>query len=69
MITVKQIHDALLALAPAYMKESWDNVGLLCGRWEQPVTKVLVALDPFYEAAQEAKAVGAQVLVDRKSVV
>lgn len=63
MTTVKQIHDALFTLAPAYMKESWDNVGLLCGRWEQPVTKVLVALDPFYEVAQETKAVGAQLLV------
>ena len=36
------------------MKMDWDNVGLLCGRKEKEVTKILVALDPFRNVIEEA---------------
>ena len=54
MTTVKTVFDYLETLAPAYMKEDWDNVGLLCGRWEKPVERILVALDPFRNVIDEA---------------
>lgn len=69
MKTVNEIKDALFELAPEYMKESWDNVGLLCGRGSREVETVLVALDPFPEVAQEAKETGAQLLVTHHPLI
>ena len=54
MATVNDILTFIESLAPRYMKMDWDNVGLLCGRKERPVTKVLVALDPFRNVIDEA---------------
>ena len=47
MTTVADILNYMDSIAPPHMAESWDNVGLLCGRKEKPVKKILVALDPF----------------------
>lgn len=69
MSTVREIYEALFAFAPAYMKEDWDNVGLLCGRWDAEVTKIVVALDPSLAAIEEAKAVGAQLLVTHHPLI
>lgn len=63
MTTTGEILDFLQTLAPADMKESWDNVGLLCGRSGAPVTRVLVALDPFLPVCQEAQSLGAELIV------
>ena len=41
MTTVRDIYNALFAFAPASMKMDWDNVGLLCGRFDAPVDTVL----------------------------
>ena len=54
MTTVKAVFDYIESIAPTYMKEDWDNVGLLCGRWEKSVTRILVALDPFRNVIDEA---------------
>ncbi len=69
MRTVQEIETALLELAPYAMKEEWDNIGLLCGHSGQPVTRVLVALDPFYPVAQEAAELGAQLLVTHHPLI
>ncbi len=69
MRTVNEIKAALFEIAPAYMKENWDNVGLLCGRGNQEVETVLVALDPFPEVAWEAKERGAQLLVTHHPLI
>ena len=63
MKTVRDIYNALFAFAPASMKMDWDNVGLLCGRFDAPVDTVLVALDPMPDVIDEAKAAGAQCIV------
>ena len=47
MATVRDIFDFINTVAPPYMKESWDNVGLNCGRMDKEVKTILVALDPF----------------------
>ncbi len=62
-MTVQDIYDYLKTLAPEYMAMEWDHVGLLCGRTDREVTKVLVALDPFYHVCEEAKALGCELLV------
>ena len=54
MATVNDILTYIESLAPRYMKMDWDNVGLLCGRKDWPVTKILVALDPFRNVIDEA---------------
>lgn len=69
MTTVKDILEFLQGLAPDYMKEEWDNVGLLCGSTNAPVTKVLVALDPFEHVCREAADMGAQLLVTHHPLI
>ena len=54
MPNVSDLLNLLDTLAPPAMRMEWDNVGLLCGSREAPVTKVLVALDPFRNVIQEA---------------
>ena len=63
MATVKDIFEFINTVAPGYMKESWDNVGLNCGRMDKEVGTILVALDPFAHVCQEAVDVGADLLL------
>lgn len=69
MNTVREITDFLFTLAPAYMKENWDNVGLVVGRGDRPVTKMLVALDASMEVLQEAEQMGCQMVVSHHPVI
>lgn len=69
MTTVGDILRYIESIAPPYMKESWDRVGLNCGHMDAPVTKILVALDPFKEACQEAKEFGAELLVTHHALI
>ncbi len=54
MVTVADILQYIETIAPPYMKEDWDNVGLLCGRKDREVARILVALDPFRNVIEEA---------------
>lgn len=69
MTTVKDILRVVECFAPAYMKESWDNVGLLCGDPTQEVRKVLVALDPFEHVCREAKEIGADLILTHHPLI
>ena len=69
MTTVKDIMDFMQTIAPAYMKMEWDNVGLLCGSSSAPVSKILVALDPFEHVCQEAVDWGADLLVTHHPLI
>ena len=69
MTTVKDILQAVEAFAPPYMKENWDNVGLLCGDPAQEVRTVLVALDPFEHVCREAAAIGADLIVTHHPII
>lgn len=60
------LRDVVAALESAYpptLAESWDAVGLVCGDPDEPVHRVLVAVDPVGETVEEAIGVGAQLLV------
>lgn len=63
LLTVAEIVSLLEDRFPLETAESWDRVGLVCGRPEQPVTSVLFAVDPVPEVAEEAVASGAGLLV------
>ena len=69
MTTVNDILKFVESIAPPYMKESWDNVGLLCGSRSTPVTRLLVALDPFEGVCAEAAAMGAQLIVTHHPLI
>ena len=69
MVCVSDILQFVEILAPRSMKMDWDNVGLLCGSKSTPVTKVLVALDPFEHVCKEAADWGAQVMVTHHPLI
>lgn len=69
MTTVKDIVQFMEAIAPQRKKESWDNVGLLCGRENKEVRRVLVALDPFEDVAAEAVDLGADLIVTHHPLI
>ena len=69
MATVQDILKFVEALAPRSMKMDWDNVGLLCGSISTPVTKILVALDPFEHVCKEAADMGAQLIVTHHPMI
>ena len=69
MTTVADILQFIETVAPSYMKLDWDNVGLLCGSKSQPVTKILVALDPFEGVCQEAKELGAELIITHHPLI
>ena len=69
MTTVGEILSYLETLAPRSMKMDWDNVGLLCGGRSRPVTKVLVALDPFEGVCREASQWGAELIVTHHPLI
>lgn len=63
MTTVSDIVALMETIAPQRKKESWDNVGLSCGRPDKQVHTILVALDPFEDVAAEAVQVEADLIV------
>jgi len=69
MATVKDILEFVQTLAPLSYKMDWDNVGLNCGHLDQPVQKILVALDPFEHVCREAKELGADLLVTHHALI
>ena len=69
MTYVSDILKFVETLAPRSMKMDWDNVGLLCGSKAAPVTKVLVALDPFDHVCKEAANWGADVIVTHHPLI
>lgn len=44
-VKCQMVVDAIDKIAPQYLAEGWDNVGLLLGNPSQPISKILVALD------------------------
>ena len=69
MTTVREVLSFIETLAPAYMKEDWDRVGLNCGRLDKPVNTILVALDPFEDVCEEALEIGADLLVTHHALI
>ena len=69
MATVNDILTYIHTIAPTYMKESWDNVGLNCGHSDREVKKIMVALDPFTHVCTEAKEWGADLLVTHHALI
>ena len=69
MTTVGDVLSYVETLAPRSMKMDWDNVGLLCGGRNRPVTKILVALDPFEGVCKEAVQWGAELILTHHPLI
>lgn len=69
MAKVIDVLNYLESIAPSSMAEEWDNVGLLCGRKEKQVRRVLVALDPFRNVIDEAIAQQADLIVTHHPLI
>ena len=69
MTTVADVLQFIETIAPPHMAEGWDNCGLLCGRKEREVKKILVALDPFATVIDEAIALGADLIVTHHPLI
>ena len=69
MTTVADILSFIETIAPPHMKMDWDNCGLLCGRKDKEVRKILVALDPFRNVIREAIDTGADLIVTHHPLI
>ena len=69
MFTVGEIAALLDEKFPSDTALSFDNVGLLVGRKEKIVRKVLVALDVTTEVVREAKELSADLIVSHHPVI
>ncbi len=55
---MKKVNDIIREmekLAPTFLKEDFDNVGLMIGDREKDVKKILLALDCTLKVIEEAK--------------
>ena len=63
MPTLGELTALLDRWYPPHHADSWDAVGLVCGDPADDVRRVLLAVDPVLAVADEAVAVGAQLVV------
>lgn len=63
MIQVQQIYDALCKIAPLEEAKPGDRVGLLVGRAQLEISRVLCALDITKDVIEEAIRFGARLIV------
>ena len=63
MPALRDVLDLIEQWYPAQWAEDWDAPGLVCGDPDQPVERILLAVDPVLEVAEEATAYAADLLV------
>ena len=68
-VKVKYILDALSERMPLALAEDYDNVGLLAGSRENPVTRALCALDVTLPVIEEAAARGAELIITHHPIL
>lgn len=67
--SIRQILNIVNDIAPFEAAEAWDNVGLLAGRMDAQVGRVLVALDLTEEVLREAVANNVQLIVTHHPIL
>ncbi len=65
----RELIAVLEELAPEALAESWDNVGLLAGRFEKEITTVLIAVDASSPVVEEAIRRGADLLLTHHPLI
>ena len=69
MMTVRDVYNAIDAIAPFSTAMDFDNVGLLVGGKDQPVSRVLLTMDITVPVVEEAAKIGAQLIVSHHPVI
>lgn len=69
MVKLKEITDYIEKLFPKEYAEDFDNIGLLAGRSDKEVTKVLLCLDANKNVVREAIDIGAQLVITHHPVI
>lgn len=69
MAEVRDIYHFLDQIAPFHTQEDFDNAGFLVGRGDREVKRVLVALDVTLEVVEEARDMGAELIVAHHPVI
>ncbi|MBB6624316.1 Nif3-like dinuclear metal center hexameric protein [Clostridium gasigenes] len=69
MIKVEQIIKAMEKIAPVYLKEDFDNVGLMVGDKAEKVKRVLFALDCTLEVIEEAKDLKVDLIISHHPLI
>ena len=62
-MTCNDVIKVLEVLAPPSFAEKWDNVGLLVGRGDKQVKKVMIALDATENVIDQAIAMNVDMLI------
>lgn len=68
-VECKEIVDYMNQIAPEYLAQSWDNVGLLVGDSYSIIEKVLVALDCIDLVIDEAIKIGAKLIITHHPMI
>lgn len=68
-IKVKDIGQVMEQFAPAYYKESYDNVGLMVGNNESEVKNILISLDCTLKAIDEALEKGCNLIITHHPLI
>lgn len=64
-----EVIEKLESLAPRSLAEGWDNPGLLTGRYEKEIHRVMIALDASDEVVEEAVREGADLLLTHHPLI
>ena len=65
----QEIIECLEEVSPRSFAESWDNVGLLCGRMEREVKSIYIALDATSEVINAAIAADVDMLLTHHPMI
>lgn len=68
-MTVKDVYEAVNAIAPFFLACKWDNCGLVAGSMNDTVTGIIVTLDADLYALDFAKANGCNVVVSHHPII
>ena len=69
MVKLKEITDYIENLFPKEYAEDFDNVGLLVGRSDKDITKILLCLDANKNVVREAAEMGAELIITHHPVI
>ena len=64
-----ELISKLEQLAPPHMALSWDNPGLICGRHDKEVRKIMIALDAAEETAERAAEEGCDFILTHHPMI
>lgn len=65
----EEVIRRLEELSPVFYAESWDNPGLLAGRYDKEIKKIYIALDATTEVVEDAKRCGADMLLTHHPLI